>query len=143
MRSGFSLIELVVVLLVISIAGAVMVPNFAINEQSDRLGDSVADLTAVLNAARDAAIERGADAKLVIMPSTGAWWVIADRAPRQIVAHGALRSSVPVSGLSPTAPLEFQFSATGAVAGAAIELTVDGRNALILADAWSGRVHVQ
>lgn len=86
-RAGFTLVELIVVLLLLSIAAAVVGPSlwFAPRPPPD------SELLALVGGARDAAIRRGETVRLRIDRS-GAWLALAGASASETVARDTLMS---------------------------------------------------
>jgi type II secretion system protein H len=90
-RSGFTLIEVVVVLAVIGLAASVVAPAFRrLGQDAHTTADA---FTATCAAARRAATERGVPVTLVVETATGRFVAMTDPAPgvpRDTVASGVL-----------------------------------------------------
>jgi prepilin-type N-terminal cleavage/methylation domain-containing protein len=92
-RLGFTLVEVLVVLLIVAITAAVAVPNLARATGGGAGADAVArDLVEAYHAARDAAASRGAPATVTLELRSGSYWITIARsaAAKDTLRHGAL-----------------------------------------------------
>lgn len=74
-RDGFTLLELVLVMLIISIAMAIIVPSLGNATRGARVGDAAAQIVSLCNYARAQAIAEGRPYRLNF--GTGAYWLTA------------------------------------------------------------------
>lgn len=142
MTDGFSLIEVVVVLLILGIAGTVATPAL-MNRQSTVLDAAVAELEEIIEDARTLALERGADVRLVIDRRSGGWWVVDDRSQVPPLHQGRLRRPFPAEESAANGRLTFRFTPAGWIAGNAIILPVDGHTWVLEANPWNGSLEVR
>lgn len=102
MRAGFSLIELLVVLVLLGIMAAVSVPAFRGLGEEDPALETARELRELVARVRAAAIERGQTATLALDPEGGRFRVtVGSEAALEEVAEGRLQ-------------LELRFSQDGA-----------------------------
>lgn len=113
MRRGFTLLEVLVVLLVMGLAIALVAPSLA-----PRTARPEEPLREVLHAARDAALRRAETVELEIAPS-GAWTLYAAASPGE-APLGASR----LPGWKASAPLAILVAPTGTCGFAARSLSV-------------------
>jgi prepilin-type N-terminal cleavage/methylation domain-containing protein len=74
-RTGYTLIELVVVLVILAIAGAVAVPAFATLRPSHAEDSAAASLVGALRLARERAVASGRDAQLIVDAAGARAWL--------------------------------------------------------------------
>lgn len=87
-RSGFTLVEVGVVIVILSLMAAVAVPAFRRMVQPDELRDAVGRVEALFRLARDSAIASGRAVTVVIDSVTGHVWLDSPR--RESVADSLL-----------------------------------------------------
>jgi len=79
---GFTLIELIITILVVSILMTIAIPSFQNTIQQNRFSTQSNELIGALNLARSEAIRRGES--VTVTPNGGSWtngWVVATTAP--------------------------------------------------------------
>ena len=101
-RSGFTLIEIVVVLAILGVVGAAVVPQMMLRSRGGARA-SVRDIVSAYSLARDLAAARGVPTAVALELSSGCYWVYAEptaATPADTVRHGALEldGSVALSG---------------------------------------------
>lgn len=89
-RRGFTLIEMVVVLGILSVAMAVAVPAFLSWLEDDDLADATSRIEALFTLARDSAIHSGAPVMVVIDSATTRVWI-------EAVAGESARDTAPAA----------------------------------------------
>ena len=119
--SGFTLVELVIVLVVASILITIAAPSFSAFIANQRASSAASDLYVALAMARSESTKRAAN--VTLSPATGGWkngWVIADPAvaSRKILEHGALVGAVV------TGPDTVVFQHSGRIRGTAPSFTL-------------------
>jgi prepilin-type N-terminal cleavage/methylation domain-containing protein len=160
-RAGFTLVELVVVMLIIAVATAVAVPALLPPPEADDVTDAVARIDALFRAARDSAVRGGAPLLVTIDSATGAVWVLADRhvepedaaspRPGALRAQGRLQRTAGDAAagtsleLRPSVRLElnsararFLFSPAGASFGDTLVVRSGAHARSVRLDPWSG-----
>ena len=137
-RRGFSLLELLVVLVVLSITAAAAVPAFLSDSLATPEQKTATALASVLSQARDAARESGAPATVTISPSDGRYWLIT----RDSTATGVLPLPGTVSLVGPNADrFECRFNPTGTATP--LTITVRGaRSVAVRVQGWSGDIAI-
>lgn len=74
-RRGLTLVEVVVVLSILGIAGLAVAPAVFRSEQNDALTRSAAAVTRMLNGARQVALEHGETVSVIVAPSHARYWL--------------------------------------------------------------------
>jgi type II secretion system protein H len=117
-RQGFTLIEVVVVLLILGVIASITVPAFLPPRADDELTEATARIEALFRFARDSAARSGIPVVVVIDSSTADAWVYPERQ-----AHDGVGAATSPSRTPPRAPgaLQRRDLARGA-AGESLEL---------------------
>ena len=95
-RSGFTLIEIVVVLTIMGVVGAAVVPRIALQSRNGARA-SVREIASLYRTARGIAAARGMPATVVVELNTGRYWVYVEptaTTPADTVRQG----NVPLDG---------------------------------------------
>ena len=143
--AGFTLVDLVVVVVIVAVMISIAAPSFAAFIASQRASTAAMDLYAALTLARSEATKRNANVTLA--PATGGWqngWSVADPAisGRSVLEHGLLANA------TLTGPGEVVYQRSGRVRGTAptFTLTVSTGESMarrcVLTD-LSGRPYIQ
>lgn len=126
-RSGFTLVELMIVLSIAAILIGIGVPSFRTLIQSQRMTTTVNDFLAAINLTRSEALQRGVRVDMVPADATSADWSkgwtvfvdansdqVLDVSEKVIYTHGPMPDgmTVDVSSLG-AAPLYIAYRATG------------------------------
>lgn len=137
-RIGFSLLELMVVLVLFALTAAAAVPAFLANSLTTPEQRAATELAGVLSQARDAARESGAHTTLVVSPNDGRYWITM----RDSAVAGVLSLPDGVTLIGPRADrLEWRFSPTGTAT--ALAVTVRGARAVaVRVNGWSGDIGI-
>jgi general secretion pathway protein H len=136
---GFTLIELAVTLLVLSLAAAVVVPGIGRSIESVRARAEISGFAAYLRAAREQAITRGEAQAVRLDPETRSLVITA-------AGSDAVRSSRSFTYLSsiesdPPEALSVTFAPLGFSNGATFRIVTPGnRRYLVTVDPMTGRV---
>lgn len=77
---GFTIIELVVVITIIGVVGAIAIPNFARTVRSDAQR-AVVEVVAGYRMARALAVDRGATTALTMDLRSGEFWIVSESTP--------------------------------------------------------------
>ena len=148
-RGGFTLIELVVVLLLVAVATAVTVPAFLAEPEREDLDIATQRIDLLLRLARDSAVHIGMPVTVSIDSVSGTAWLVtgtqadtfADAAPAGSV-HAAPGASL---DLPPSVTMQlagararFRFIPGGAAFGDTIVLSSGGVARAITLNPWTG-----
>lgn len=142
--SGFTLIELVVVLAIVGIVASVVAPAIRRVGAADP-SDGAASLASALAKTGALAVRRGAPATLQLELATGAYAIVgaAARGGGDTVITGAVRlgDARLVGGRDGWATVTFD--AVGRARGDRLAIEQGDRRSTIAADAWTGQVDVR
>lgn len=141
MRGGFSLIEVLVVLVILSITAGITAPTFLI-ERDDPLIEVTDEVTSVIRQAREAALKRGLRMQLTIESSSGRWWLDSDPATRAASAHGQI-PRLPMLRTGGAEVIRYRISDLGVAAGTPVVLSSPEQRVTLTVNGWSGDVEVQ
>jgi len=137
-RRGFTLIELIVVMLIIGIAGFVIVPALLRDAPSDTA--AVAQpMATVLRAARRVAIDSGQSARLVLDPSS-LRYVVQMSSSARTVAEGTVPLPAGATVAADSARATFQFAPNGTAIGDSIVVSGAAQRVFVAVDRWTGEV---
>ena len=141
MRSGFTLIELVVVLLVLGIATAAVVPSLALRP-SDTAGEDAHVVMRLLRAARMGALDRGEAVTLDIQVSTGRYTSSLRRPDADsVIAEGTLPLAPGSQIKAHRATAAWTFGADGSVWGDTVRVGPPEAAVLVRIEPWTGTIH--
>jgi general secretion pathway protein H len=87
-RAGFTLLELVLVLLIISVAIAIVMPSLSNTARGRRVGDTAAQLVTLTNYAHNQAISEGKLYRLNLQPNGSGFWLTMQQDDGQFVELG-------------------------------------------------------
>jgi prepilin-type N-terminal cleavage/methylation domain-containing protein len=145
MRTGFTLVEVVIVVLILGVLGAVTVPAFRAVTQRDEVTAVADDLATLLRSARLAALERGATVELTIDPSTGRYWswIGQGTGAREPFVAGVLDlpDGTRLEAIGPR--VGFTFRSAGPPGGGLVEVVGAGSGAVVDVDPWTGDPRVR
>lgn len=117
--TGFSLIEVMVVVAIVSIVAVIAIPSFSGMMKKNRLSSAASAMQVSLSLARSEAIKRGIDAKVTVAPLTTAgawgngWTVFLDKTSD---ANGAIGPAANTDcSTATTCPLEVAAAPTGPI----------------------------
>lgn len=137
---GFSLVEVVVVLLILSVSAAVAVPAYRSAGAEGPEVRTADELLGVLRTARRLALREGATVEVAIDPANGRWWVLTEgrSTSAQPVREGtfALHGDVRIASSAERA--RFVFSPTRVLRADPVVVMAAGRSVRVTADPWTG-----
>ncbi|MEO7179300.1 MAG: GspH/FimT family pseudopilin [Gemmatimonadaceae bacterium] len=137
-RTGFTLLELLVVLTLFAITAAAAVPAFLADRAGGDERAAATSLAMALTRVRDGARESGAPATLVLAPADGRMWLV--WRDSTVVEQVAIAPGVQLSAQN-AERLECRFAPTGAATPFVI--TIQGRLSLaVRVDGWSGEIAI-
>ena len=144
MRAGFSLIEVLVVLVLLGIMAAVSVPAFRGLQEEDPAVETARELRELLTRVRATAIERGESATLALDPEGSRFRVTvgSEGAPEDL-AEGRLQREAPLYPTPGARYLRLRFTPSGAVFGDSIVVAGGPRALVVGADRWTGEPYVR
>jgi general secretion pathway protein H len=131
--SGFSLLEMVVVLAILAMAAALIAPRAAAWRDDMRIEQAARDLATGLRAARAAAIHANREAVFVLDGVTGRYWSDVAPAPKALPKRVSAMDGVPRT---------IRFFPDGGTSGGTLRLSEANRIAVIQVDSLSGRTIV-
>lgn len=139
MSRGFTLVEVLVVLVLLGIAAAVVVPALPRIAEEDPLARSGEEVTNVLRRARRTALERGAPIALTVDTEASRYWVeIYERGEWRPLTQDVLSLSPRVSLTAERGRARFVFRPNGSALGDALAVRDGARGTRIAVDPWLG-----
>ncbi len=143
MRRGFTLIDVLVVLVLLGIMAAVTIPALGRVAAGDPLSGAADEVTGVLRQARKTAVERGKMVQVTIAPGEARYWVWITGDDTSVLAEGTFALGTAVGLIADTPRALVRFSPRGAASGGPIGILGDGRTVLIEVDRWTGELRVR
>lgn len=134
---GFTLLELLVVLLVVALVAGVVVPSIGRGADAIRARAEVARFAATLRRAREEAIAARAPRAVVVDPQARRVTILAE--PDRVTATWPLPEDLSVRA-APATGLEVRFEPHGVSSGGDFRLTAHGRPFRVTVDPLTGRV---
>ena len=145
MRTGFTLVEMIVVLAILGVVAGVSVPALRDRRASDPLEQGASEVTTLLARARQTAVERAAAMRVSLDPVTRRYTVratgIVDAASDSVSVDSlALPDGVTMDDAAGRR-LVVTFVPTGEARGDTLTLRWHGRATAIVVDQWTGDAH--
>ena len=143
MMRGFTLIEIVVVLVILGITTAVALPAFVQLTDEDELTTASREVVEVLQRARRAAIRTGREVKVTVAPEQGAYWIrFGSASARDSVRSGRWDLAQPITLRATSERVVFRFDPKGPAFGDELFVQSATRAATIAVDQWTGVPYV-
>jgi len=141
-RSGFTLLELVVVLAILGVLAAVSVPRLIGDAADNPAAIGASELVSLLRQARTRALTHAQPVALRITPSTHAFTLSTEKGDSvEEIARGIVPLPQGIS-LGGTSAL-FRFAAAGTALGDTLLVRGDGPVVAVWVDRWTGAPHVR
>lgn len=140
MRRGFSLVELVVVLVLLGITAALSAPALTSALDRDESHASVREVRTLLEDSRSLALERGARVDLVIDAENARYWVMAGD---DSATTGGIALDSGVRLQSRRARAHFMWDARAASWIDTLRVTTGAGRTMLTVDPWSGAVIIR
>lgn len=140
-RRGFTLVELMVVMVLIAIVGAVVVPAFLKSAVVDPLNQATMPLVQLLKFGKQAAAKTGTMVRVVIDPAT-AGYVVTSAQIDTVLAAGYLELPVSTRIIADSLRANFLFDPTGIMIGDSLLVSSNAGMAVVRVNRWTGAVHV-
>jgi len=141
MNRGFTLVEVLVVLVILGITAATVVPALARATEDDDLSRATRDVERVLVTARRTALERAAPVTVTVVPESGRYWV--HRMDGTALDSGTVALDGGLRMVSSTRRPRFQFNPLGTADGDSLLLLGAGGARALAIDRWTGGIRVE
>lgn len=139
MSRGFTLVEVLVVLVILGIGAAVVVPALPRIAEEDPLARSAEEVTLLLRRARRTALERGAPVALTVDTQASRYWVeIYEKMEWRPLVEDQVVLSPGVSLTAETGRARLVFRPDGSAQGDPLGVRDGGRGTRIAVDLWLG-----
>lgn len=144
-RTGFTLVEVTVVLLIMGVVAAVAAPSIMRSPRTE-LDESVVRVRELMTPARRTATQRGLLVQVTLHPTTRHYVVVAVAGDSiEPLERGtlALPSGAAISGAAigrDERPIVWQFAPIGGAAASSIRITMGRRTRVLVADRWTGEI---
>lgn len=143
-QSGFTLLELVVVLVIVGVISAVTIPAFYAGPPDDPAVVGASEVVSLLRSARSRALGRAQPVSLRINPRTRLFTLTTETADSiQQIAQGIVTLPRGVSLRTSSVMAQFRFAASGAARGDTLFVRGSGPAVAVWVDRWTGAPHVR
>ena len=144
MKRGFTLLEMLVVLVVIATVTAVTVPAITRLNDEDELTGAARELVTLLERARATSVEQGVPVTMTINPVSGRYWLRVGRslAP-EVFRPGTVSLNPGVTLASTLDRVTFSFDPLGPAHGDSLYVRAPSGGSLIGVERWTGRLYVR
>ena len=140
MRAGFTLVEVVTVLVILGLGLAVAAPAFRAVLPEDGLASAAAEVAGVLRTASRTARERAQPVTVVLDSSSARYWL---RLPQDTMVADTFAFGADVTIELPAARLSITFQPDGRASRASFSVRHAQRAERIEVDPWTGDVAIQ
>ncbi len=138
-RAGFTLVEIVVVMLLLGIVGAVVIPGFFRSSLLGTTNDTTKPIVQLLKSAQKLAIKSNTPVRVVIDLPTSRYQVTG-RDIDTLVASGVLELPVSARMTSDSARVMFKFLPTGDALSDSLLVSSTTGSTLIKVNPWTGAI---
>jgi general secretion pathway protein H len=143
-RSGFTLLEMVLVLLIMGIVFAMVIPSMSSMGSDPEEGQSWKELADLLRSSRVLALENGVTVKLMLDPQSGAYRVDSTGARGAgIVREGQIEVGLNMSIYADSARARFSFRPDGSAFSDSLIMRASGYATKISVDPFTGEVKIE
>jgi type II secretion system protein H len=142
-QSGFTLLELVVVLVIVGVLSAVTIPAFSAGPPDDPAAVGTSEVVRLLRSARSHALGRAQPVTLRIDARTRMFVLATETADSIVeIAQGIVTLPLGISLGAASATAQFRFASTGAARGDTLFVRGGGPAVAVWVDRWTGAPHV-
>ena len=144
MKRGFTLVEMLVVMVVIATVTAVTVPAITRLNDEDELTGAPRELVTLLERARATSVEQGVPVTMTIDPASGRYWVrVGQGLAPEVFRTGTVSLGPGVTLASTLDRITFSFDPLGPAHGDSLYVRAPSGGALIRVERWTGRLYVR
>ena len=138
-RNGFTLVEMLIVIVILAVVSAVTVPAFR-SSPDDDITSSANVLTTLMQRSRQTAVERGQTVTLVVDAENARYWATLQSTGQadSLLSYGPLELASGATIKSDEPRPRYVFAPSGAASGAPLEVRLDSRAAVITLNQWTG-----
>jgi type II secretion system protein H len=143
-RYGFTLVEMLIVIVILAIVSAVTVPALRSNPD-DELTISANVVTNLMQRSRQTAVERGQTVALVVDAENARYWatIVSPGNADSVVSYGAIELSSGATITADESRSRYVFAPSGAASGEPLIVRLDSRAAVITLNQWTGDAHAE
>jgi prepilin-type N-terminal cleavage/methylation domain-containing protein len=143
-QAGFTLLELIVVLVIAGVISAVTIPAFSSGQPDQPAAVGASELVALLRSARARALTRAQPVTLRIDARTRVFTVATETGDSIVpIAQGIVALPRGITLGAPASGAQFRFAPTGAARGDTLLVRGDGPAVAVWVDRWTGAPHVR
>jgi type II secretion system protein H len=143
-QSGFTLLELVVVLVIVGVISAVTIPAFSAGRRDDPAAAGASEVVSHLRTARSRALTLAQPTTLLIDTRARLFTLTSETGDSiAAIAQGAITLALGVSLAGTPAVARFRFAPRGTAGGDTLFVRGDGPAVAVWVDRWTGAPHVR